>query len=68
MLTQGTFNTRTAAANKQLEERYPVDNNPLFPGCRIYTNGDGTHRSLDVTNINVWAVLIEMLSMRRCMQ
>ncbi|KAJ7622764.1 hypothetical protein DFH06DRAFT_1143097 [Mycena polygramma] len=38
-----------------LLERYPIDNNPLFPGKRIYHNEVGFHELSDI-KLRVWAV------------
>jgi hypothetical protein len=54
--TKVNFDKLTAPARQDLEEKYPLDNHPLFPGKCIYSDKKtGSHWELTVIHLNVWA-------------
>jgi len=56
LLSQITFDQAIGPKRLELEEKYPVDNNPLFPGKHIYTDPKtGFHWELTSGRLNVWA-------------
>ncbi|KIJ18227.1 hypothetical protein PAXINDRAFT_9312 [Paxillus involutus ATCC 200175] len=46
------------AERQKLEDKYPVSNNPLFPGKHIYASKDKTFWELTPICIEVWAAAI----------
>jgi hypothetical protein len=55
-LLQVNFDKLVNPAREQLEEKYPIDNHPLLPGTRIYSDKKtGAFWELTVMRLNVWA-------------
>ncbi|KAF8164406.1 hypothetical protein BJ912DRAFT_1004170 [Pholiota molesta] len=50
-----TFDKKVGPIKEQLEAAYPLDNNPRFPGKRVFTNATGIHWDIDSVRMNVWA-------------
>jgi hypothetical protein len=47
--------TKNAAKHiPELEEKYPIDNSPLFPGKRVYEN-KGCYWELTHLRMQIWA-------------
>jgi hypothetical protein len=54
--TRVNIDKLTAPARQDLEEKYLLDNHPLFPGKHIYSDKKtGSHWELTVICLNVWA-------------
>lgn len=53
---QITFDKAVGPKRSALEDKYPIDNDPLFPGKRIYTDpSSGFQFELTSGRLTVWA-------------
>jgi hypothetical protein len=50
------FDKAVGPKRAELEAKYPIDNDPLFPGKRIYTDpSSGFQFDLNTGRLTVWA-------------
>ena len=55
-LSQVTFDKVVGPKQSKLEAKYPIDNDPLFPGKQIYTDpSSGFQFDLNTGRLTVWA-------------